>query len=118
MNRVLRSGLLLAALAGVGAIASGCADDKMFANDQRQANDFGRAVGEDLAAQIADPDAAYKGPPPPSSGERAALAQQHYGTDTVKQPVAATTSSTGGGGSGGGGGGGGGGSTGGGSGGP
>jgi type IV pilus biogenesis protein CpaD/CtpE len=87
----LRSGLLLAALAGVGALAAGCADDKLLTSDLHQANDFGRAVNEDLAAQIADPDATYRGPPPPSSGERAALATKHYGTDTVKQPVAQTT---------------------------
>ncbi len=109
MNRVLRSGLLLAALAGVGAAASGCADQKMFNNDLSQANDFGRAVHEDLAAQIADPDATYKGPPPPSSGERAVLAQQRYGTDAVTKPVATSTQTAtgGGGGSSGGGGGGG-----------
>ena len=69
--------------------------------------DFGRAVHEDLAAQIADPDAVYKGPPPPSSGKRADLAQTKYQTDKVTPPAAMSSSSGGGGGSSGGGGGGG-----------
>ena len=102
MKIVLRSGLLMIALAGVGVFASGCADDKLLNSDLKQANDFGRAVQEDLAAQIADPDATYKGPPPPSSGERAALSQSNYAKDTVKQPAAQTTSGGGGGGGGGG----------------
>jgi uncharacterized membrane protein YgcG len=105
MKSAVRTGLLVAALAGVGALVAGCADEKQLANDMGF-NDFGRAVHEDLAAQIADPDASYKGPPPPSSGPRAALAQTRYKTDTVTKPSSISTG--GGGGSGGGGGGGGG----------
>ncbi|HXV01871.1 MAG TPA: hypothetical protein VG166_15355 [Caulobacteraceae bacterium] len=106
MKPALRSGLLLAALAGLAALVSGCADDKLLASDITQANDFGRAVHEDLAAQIADPDAAYRGPPPPTSGEKTEVGFKRYTTDTMKQPQSISTQS-GGGGSGGGGGGGG-----------
>lgn len=104
MKKALRTGLLAAGLASAAAVLAGCADDKML-NDQMQMGDFGRAVQEDLAAQIADPDATYKGPPPPSSGERAALAQKRYQADHVIMP--ANTSSGGSSSSGGGGGGGG-----------
>lgn len=90
MRSALKSGLLLAALAGVGLIAAGCADEKQL-TENMHASDFGRAVQEDFAAQIADPDAAYKGPPPPSNGERAALAQTRYATDKVTKPVSAST---------------------------
>ena len=101
MNK--RTGLLIAAL-GAGALLSGCTADGQLKDDMGSA-DFGRSVREDMAAQIADPDAAYKGPPPPSSGERAQIAQQRYATDSVKQPVSVSTGGSGGGGGGGGGGG-------------
>jgi uncharacterized membrane protein YgcG len=111
MKSAVRTGLLAAALAGVGAMVAGCANEAQLRNDMGF-NDFGRSVHEDLAAQIADPDASYKGPPPPSSGRRADLAQTKYKTNTVKQPQSTSTGSSGGssggGGSGGGGGGGGG----------
>ena len=107
MKAAARTGLLMAALAGVGAIVAGCADEKQLGTDMGSA-EFGRAVHEDLAAQIADPDAVYKGPPPPSSGERAALAQTRYKNDKVTQPESTQTQSvvqqSGGGGGGGGGG--------------
>ena len=98
MKQALKSGLLALAIAGVGALLSGCANDAFVLSDLHQTNDFGRAVQEDLAAQIADPDATYRGPPPPSSGERAALATKRYGQDQVKQPVAQSTRSSGSGG--------------------
>jgi hypothetical protein len=101
MKTVTRTGLLMAALAGVGFLAAGCADERQLTEDMH-ASDFGRAVHEDMAAQIADPDAVYKGPPPPSSGERAALAQTRYKNDRVTPPVALNSSITVGGGGGGG----------------
>ena len=104
MKPAFRTGLLLAALAGVGVIAASCADEKQL-NEDMHSSDFGRAVQEDMAAQIADPDATYKGPPPASSGEQAALAQTRYATDKVTKPVSVNTQSTGSGGGGGGGGG-------------
>ena len=104
MKTVTRTGLLLAAVVAGGALLSACADERQLSDDMH-ASDFGRAVREDMAAQIADPDAAYKGPPPPSSGERAALAQTRYKTDKVIPPVSVTTLQINGSGSGGGGGG-------------
>jgi len=105
MKTSIKTGLLLAALAGGAVLLSACADEKQLTEDMH-ASDFGRAVREDVAAQIADPDAAYKGPPPPSSGERAALAQTRYKADKVTQPVSTSTTVSVTGGSGGGGGGG------------
>jgi len=105
MKTVTRTGLLLAAVVAGGALLSACADERQLSDDMH-ASDFGRAVREDMAAQIADPDAAYKGPPPPSSGERAALAQTRYKADKVTQPVSTSTTVSVTGGSGGGGGGG------------
>ena len=111
MKAAARTSLVMAAMAGVGVLVAGCADERLV-NDQMRDSDFGRAVREDFAAQIADPDAVYRKAPPPSSGERAALAQTRYKNDKVTQPVGLSggTGLGGGGGSGGGSGGGGGGS--------
>lgn len=55
-------------------------------------SDFGVAVQQDLAAQIADPDARYRGVPTPgSNGARAGLAQFRYGRDQVIQPASTAT---------------------------
>lgn len=55
--------------------------------------DFGRAFRENTVAQIADPDARYKGDPDPGSdGARVALAQKRYRTGTVIKPVPAAAS--------------------------
>lgn len=49
--------------------------------------DFGQALRQDFAAQVADPDAAYaRKTLPANSGARAALAQQRYVKDQVLQP--------------------------------
>jgi len=101
MKTVTRTGLLLATMVAGGVLLSACADEKQLTLD-RHDSDFGRAVREDLAAQIADPDAAYKGPPPPSSGARAALAQTRYQADKVTPPVSTSTGIALGGGGGGG----------------
>ena len=51
--------------------------------------DFGVAVRQDLAAQIADPDAHYSGVPAPGSdGSRVSLAQTRYQTGNVIPPAA------------------------------
>jgi hypothetical protein len=82
MGSRLRSSLALAALAGATVLLSGCAETRLRIQD-----DFGRAVSQDLASQIADPDAGRNaGPPPPSSGARAALAQTRYRQDAVTPP--------------------------------
>ena len=71
-----------------GLILSACAQSSLRINP-----DFGRAVHEDLAAQIADPDARYKGTPAPGSrGDRVGLAQQRYQNNQVVQPSSTTAS--------------------------
>jgi len=89
----LRTGLLIAALGGAGALLIGCTADGQLKDDMGSA-DFGKAVREDFAAQVADPDAAYKGPPPPSNGERASVATKRYTDDTVKAASGSTTGVT------------------------
>lgn len=92
-----RSGLILAALTGMGAFLAGCADEKAF-DRQFSSLDLTSAVHEDMAAQIADPDARYKGPPPPSNGPRAQVAHDKYKQDKVTPPNTESTRSVGGGG--------------------
>lgn len=100
------STLTVATLVGAGALLAGCADEKAL-DAQYDSIHLGQAVHEDMAAQIADPDAAYRGPPPPSSGEQAAIATDRYKANKVIAPYAPSslTSVQGGGGGGGGGGG-------------
>lgn len=60
--------------------------------------DFGVAVRQNIAAQIADPAPRYaRTEPPASDGARTALAQQRYQKGTVIQPQLESTSSVGGG---------------------
>jgi hypothetical protein len=80
MNLRLKSWMLLTAATGI--LLSGCAQTRLRIQD-----DFGRAVNEDLTAQIADPDAGRdQGPPPSSNGARAVLAVERYRQDAVTQP--------------------------------
>jgi hypothetical protein len=85
----------LAAITTVVAAAlalSSCAQ-----SDLRLSPDYSVAVRQNLAAQIADPDAQYAGvPTPASNGTRTAASVTRYVTDKVIQPVSPTTSSTGG----------------------
>jgi hypothetical protein len=93
----------LGAAIGGAALLSACAESRL-----RLSNDYGEAVRQDAAAQIADPDAHYVGTPAPgSNGQRVELAQKRYVTGKVLRPPAAGTTAslaTGGGGGGGGGG--------------
>jgi type IV pilus biogenesis protein CpaD/CtpE len=80
------SQVALAALALAGGLLCGCENDPTQSKI-RLSNDFGAAVNQDLAAQIADPDAGRNaGPPPPGDGARAALAQTRYKQDKVIPP--------------------------------
>ncbi|HEY3696563.1 hypothetical protein [Phenylobacterium sp.] len=80
-----KAAALAAAIAGLG--LTGCAA-------QHLSPDFGVAVRQDLAAQVADPDARYTGDPAPgSSGARVGLAQKRYQSGTVIAPVAASAAS-------------------------
>ena len=73
------------------------------ASQVRLSPDYGVAFKQNVAAQIADPDARYVGAPlPGSTPERVALAQQRFATGKVIQPASTSTSavSVGGGGGG------------------
>ena len=96
MKRSLQSLLALTAVAGVVGLLGGCATgpggEKIDATDS-QFQDFGRSVRQDIAAQIADPDPAWKkDAPPPSSGKRAALAMKGYEANSVRKAQITTTS--------------------------
>jgi len=61
----------------------------------RLSPDFGNAVRQDVAAQIADPDAHYEGTPAPgTAGSRVGLAQKRYDANQVIQPSSTTASSS------------------------
>lgn len=79
----------------VGLIATALALSACSQSDLRLSPDFGAAVRQDVAAQIADPDAKYVGiPAPGSNGARVDLAQRRYEQNQVIQPALATTSNT------------------------
>src|SRR5438034_3038135 len=80
----------VAALLGAGLLLSGCAETQAHLSD-----DFGIAVKQDVAAQIADPDARYVGDPAPgSSGSRVGSAQARYKSGRVLRPASTSTSSS------------------------
>ena len=96
MKRSLQSLAALAAVAGFAGLLGGCAagsgTGKQDLTDTHF-DDFGRSVRQDIAAQIADPDPAWKkDAPPASSGKRAALAQKRYQANSVLKSTATTTS--------------------------
>jgi hypothetical protein len=81
MTKTLTVTLLSAA---AGLTLAGC-------TAQHLSSDFGVALRQDLAAQIADPDARYMGDPAPgSNGSRVSLAQKRYQAGAVIAPVTAT----------------------------
>jgi len=75
---------LIAVLAIAGAVLSGCATahgPKTTAQDasDKQFDTFGRAVRQDIVAQIADPDPAWKASPAPgTNGKRLAGTMSTY----------------------------------------
>lgn len=93
----------VAAAAGAGLCLAACTESRMAIQP-----DFGQAVRQDVAAQIADPDARYAGKPAGGAdAERVALAQGRYAKGRVIKPttIATSTVSAGGDDNGGGGGG-------------
>lgn len=82
--------LTLAAMLGLGA----CTQNPMQ-SEMRLSPDFGEALRENLAAQIADPDPHYAGTlaPGASDGARVDLAQTRYQKNQVVQPSSTTASS-------------------------
>ena len=84
-TKTFRAVLMLSACIALSA----CAQSSLRINP-----DFGNAVRQDAAAQIADPDAHYQGVPAPgSNGPRVGLAQKRYDTNTVIPPSSTTASS-------------------------
>lgn len=76
--------LISTALCG---LLSGC-----MVSRQHLSKDFGASLNENLVAQVADPDARYKGDPDPgSNGGRVALAQDRYRTGKVIAPVSSAS---------------------------
>ncbi len=89
----MRTGLIAGSLI-VLAAASGCTESRL-----RDQPDFGEAVRQDVAVQIADPDARYAGVPQPgANGMKADAAQERYVRGKVIPPASTTTSTIGGGG--------------------
>jgi type IV pilus biogenesis protein CpaD/CtpE len=88
---------VLAALVGGSVLLAGCTESRLDETRLRIEDDFGRAVNQDLAAQVANPDAGRddSGPPPASNGARAALAQTRYRQDAVTPPSSVGASGTG-----------------------
>ena len=73
----------------LGPAVSACQQSSLRLNP-----DFGSALHQDLAAQIADPDAHYEGTPAPgAAGTRVGLAQKRYNNGQVIQPTGTTASS-------------------------
>ena len=94
---MMRYGFLTVGLAALA--LSGCASVVHQEANEVDPN-FGRALRQNIAAQIANPVPSYSyDTPPASSGPRTAVAQERYDTGAVTQPAAESTqaSSTGGG---------------------
>ena len=89
MNPIKTCRAALVVAASLTPLLSGCMQSSL-----RVSPDFGNAVNQDLAAQIADPDAHYVGTPAPgSNGPRVGLAQKRYDTGQVIAPSSTTASS-------------------------
>lgn len=85
-NTTKAASLLL--IAGLCLGLSACNVSRM-----RLSHDFGRAVRQDVMAQVADPTPSYTGVPAPGAGgARVDLAQQRYVTGKTIKPATNTTS--------------------------
>lgn len=79
-------GKLVALVIGLLAV-SGCTESRL-----RMSPDYGSAFRQDVAAQIADPDAHYAGDPAPgSNGARTELALKRYEQHKVIEPTVTNT---------------------------
>lgn len=88
-GETMRYGLLPIGLAALA--LGGCSSDVYKAADIGEP-DFGRAVRQNIAAQVADPAPNYEyADPPASSGPRTSKAQERYETGTVIQPTVEAT---------------------------
>lgn len=87
MPRIGSTTLAFAALAGAGVLLGACAESRL-----RVQRDFGEAVRQDVASQIADPDAHYAGRPGPgANGIRVDAAQERYLQGKVVEPATTIT---------------------------
>ncbi|HVZ92365.1 MAG TPA: hypothetical protein VG843_11995 [Rhizomicrobium sp.] len=76
------------ALIAAGAVLGGCTQSVTSLSP-----DFGVALRQDIAAQIADPDAHYRGDPAPASnGARTSLSQSRYLKGQVIEPTSLSAS--------------------------
>jgi hypothetical protein len=76
---------------GAGLAVSACTESRLHLSDE-----YGQAIRQDQIAQVADPEARYKGVPPAgSNGMRAVNAQARYEHNAVIPPASMTTSSVG-----------------------
>ncbi len=79
---IARKAIVITVGLGAALALSGCVQTHL-------GQDFGVAIHQDIAAQVADPDAHYVGSPAPGSdGSRVALAQDRYQKGKVTPPVA------------------------------
>ena len=93
---MMRYGYLTVGLAALA--LSGCSSAVYKAADIEDPN-FGRALRQNLAAQVANPAPDYDyANPPASSGPRTSISQERYDTGTVIKPEAQATSTVSGGG--------------------
>jgi type IV pilus biogenesis protein CpaD/CtpE len=85
----MRAFTFSAVVVGAAAALAGC-----YSAQEGLSDDFGLAVRQNIAAQIADPDAVYaRTEEPASSGQRAADAADRYNRGQVTTPAAQSTSS-------------------------
>jgi hypothetical protein len=86
-EQLMRAIYTLIGVTAAAALLGGCVQSQMHLS-----SDFGRAVRQDIVAQIADPDAHYTGDPAPgSNGLRVGLAQKRYDTGKVLEAKPPTT---------------------------
>ena len=79
-------------LSGIALVLSGCANTPYDKSRLRLADDFGVAVRQNIAAQIADPDAHYQGTVTPGTdGTIADVNGTRYLLHGVPQPGAQST---------------------------
>jgi hypothetical protein len=88
MLKIAARSLAVVGLCGAAASLSACAVSRMHLSD-----DSGVAVRQDIVAQVADPDAMYKGlPAPGAQGLRVDAAQGRYDSGQVIEPASTSTS--------------------------
>jgi type IV pilus biogenesis protein CpaD/CtpE len=83
--------LTLSALALQACATAGNGEKSVADANAKAFDDFGRSVRQDLAAQVLEPNPAWKHARVSTDGHRACLAQKRYQLDAAPQPQLATT---------------------------